>query len=68
MMNPSSGRERPSPFRKSEEERGERLKSGMSAKVENGSSPISESVTESGYFSKTTDINNSAASCSSLIN
>lgn len=46
-MKPSSGRERPSPFRKSEEERGERLKSGMSARLEKGSPPISESVTES---------------------
>lgn len=43
-MKPSNGRERPSPFRKSEEERGERSKSGMSPRLANGSPPRSDSV------------------------
>lgn len=43
-MKPSNGRRRPSPFRKSEEERGERSKSGKSPRLENGSPPSSDSV------------------------
>lgn len=42
-----SGREKPSPFRKSEEESGEKSKSGMSPRLANGSPPRSDSVTES---------------------
>lgn len=43
-MKPSNGRGRPSPFRKSEEERGEKSKSGMSPRPENGSPPRRDSV------------------------
>ncbi|TNN52566.1 hypothetical protein EYF80_037210 [Liparis tanakae] len=43
-MKPSSWRGRPSAFRKSEEERGDRSKSGMSPRLENGSPPSSDSV------------------------
>lgn len=46
-MKPSNVRGRPSPFRKSEEERGEKSKLGMSPRLENGSPPRSDSVTES---------------------
>lgn len=45
-MKPSNGRGRPSPFRKSVEERGEKSKSGMSPRPENGSAPRRDSVTE----------------------
>lgn len=42
-MKPSRGREKPSPFRKSVVERGDRSKSGMSPRVK-GSPPKRDSV------------------------
>lgn len=42
-MKPSSGREKPSPFRKSADERGDRLKSGISLRA-NGSPPKRDSI------------------------
>lgn len=43
-MKPSNGRGKPSPFRKSEVERGDRSKSGKSARLEKGSAPSRDSV------------------------
>lgn len=43
-MKLSNGRQKPSPFRKSAEERGKRSKSAMSPRLANGSSPRSDSV------------------------
>ena len=43
-MKPSNGSARPSPLRKSEDERGERSKSGISPRLEKGSPPRNDSV------------------------
>lgn len=51
-MKLSNARGRPSPFRKSEEDSGERSKSAMSPRLENGSPPRRDSVGGNGKVRK----------------